>query len=212
MDTAAPRSPERTALIQQAFQLEYVTLGWMVIEAVTALWSAAQANSVSLLAFGIDSLIELTSACVLIWRLTVELRRGRDFGEAAEHMASRIAGVLLLALAAYVLLAAGWKLSVQTGQMFSWPGLIVTVLAMPLMYGLARRKLAIAEALGSRALRADAIESGACGWLSVIVVGGLLVQALFGAWWADAVASLGIVWFLVREGREAWRGEECCQV
>ena len=216
MDIAPPQQPtvaklsQRTALIERAFQLEFATVGWMLIEAAIAIWAGVQAASVSLLAFGIDSLIELASAGVLIWRLTVELRRGQAFAESAERLASRIAGGLLFALAAYVVLAAGWKLWEQTGETFSWPGLVITMLAMPVMYILARQKLAVAEALGSRAMRADAMESVTCGWLSLVVVVGLIAQGLTGAWWVDSVTSLGIVWFLVKEGREAWRGEDCC--
>ena len=202
--------PGRTALIRRAFRLEYATVAWMVVEAVVAIWSGVQAASVCLVAFGIDSVIELASAGVLIWRLTVELRRGRVFAEGAERTASRIAGSLLLALAAYVVLAAGWKLWSQTGETFSWPGLVVTVLAMPVMYVLARQKIAVAEALGSRAMRADAMESVTCGWLSLIVVFGLVTQGLTGAWWVDSVTSVGIVWFLAKEGREAWSGEDSC--
>jgi len=78
------------------------------------------------------------------------------------------------------------------------------------MYFLSHRKLVLAETLGSRALKADAVESITCGWLSLVVVAALIAQFAIGAWWLDAVASLGIVWFLVREGREAWSGEECC--
>jgi divalent metal cation (Fe/Co/Zn/Cd) transporter len=125
-------------------------------------------------------------------------------------MASRIAGALLFALAAYVVAAAGWKLWTRTGEAFSWSGLAVTALALPVMYVLARRKLAVADALQSRAMRADAIESVTCGWLSLVVVVGLMVQALTGAWWVDSVTSLGIVWFLLKEGREAWSGEAGC--
>jgi divalent metal cation (Fe/Co/Zn/Cd) transporter len=209
VETAAPRQ-QRAELIRRAFQLETTTIVWMALEATVAIWAGVHAASVSLLAFGIDSLIELASAGVLIWRLTVELRRGQHFAESAERLASRIAGGLLFALAAYVVLAAGWKLWTRTGEAFSWPGLVITVLAMPVMYILARRKLALAEALGSRAMRADAMESVTCGWLSLVVVVGLIVQGLTGAWWVDSVTSLGIVWFLLQEGREAWRGEECC--
>lgn len=207
---AAPSGSGRAALVRRAFQLEYVTVAWMVVEAAVPIWSGVQAGSVSLLAFGIDSLIELASAGVLIWRLTVELRHGQALAESAERMASRLAGGLLFALAAYVVAAAAWKLSTRTGQAFSWPGLIVTVLAMPVMYFLARQKIAVAEALGSHAMRADAMESVTCGWLSLIVVVGLVAEGLTGAWWVDAVTSLGIVWFLVREGREAWIGDACC--
>jgi divalent metal cation (Fe/Co/Zn/Cd) transporter len=84
------------------------------------------------------------------------------------------------------------------------------VLAMPVMYILARNKIAVAEALGSRAMRADAMESVTCGWLSFVVLLGLVVQGLTGAWWVDSVTSLGIIWFLIKEGREAWSGEDCC--
>jgi divalent metal cation (Fe/Co/Zn/Cd) transporter len=203
--TQAHRAP----LLRQAFRLEYATIAWMMIEAAVALWSGLTAGSVSLLAFGIDSLIELASALVLVWRLDLELHRSQRFTEQAERTASRIAGALLMALACYVVVAAGWKLGTRTGQRFSLPGLVVTALAIPVMYVLARRKIAVAAMLGSRAMRADAMESVACGWLSLVVVIGLLVQALTGAWWVDAMTSLGIVWFLVKESREAWRGE-CC--
>jgi len=208
--SATRLDPDRAALIQRAFRLEYATVGWMLIEAAVAIRAGVHADSVSLLAFGIDSVIELASAGVLIWRLTVELRHGQAFAESAERVASRIAGSLLFALAAYVVIAAGWKLWTQTGETFSWLGLVVTLLAMPVMYVLARQKITVANALGSRAMRADAMESVTCGWLSLVVVAGLVVQGLTGAWWVDSVTSLGIVWFLVKEGREAWSGEDCC--
>jgi Cation efflux family len=136
--------------------------------------------------------------------------RGRAFSEKAERIASRIAGGLLFALAAYVLAAAAWCLWRREGEVFSWPGLVVTVLAIPVMYLLAKRKLAIAGRIGSRALRADAVESITCGWLAFVVVVGLLVQLALGAWWVDSVTSLAILWFLIKDAREAWAGEACC--
>ena len=145
---------ERGALIREAFRLEWLTIAWMTIEAIIAIASGIAAHSIRLTAFGIDSLIELASARVLIWRLLVELKHGRAFSEAAERIASRIAGGLLFTLAAYVVAAAGWGLWHREGQAFSWPGLIVTLLAIPVMYLLAKRKLAVAGGLGSRALRA----------------------------------------------------------
>jgi divalent metal cation (Fe/Co/Zn/Cd) transporter len=200
---------ERAALIRKAFRLEWFTIAWMTFEAVIAVASGIAAHSISLTAFGIDSLIELASAGVLIWRLSVELKHGRAFSEAAEHTASRIAGGLLFALAAYVVVAAGWGLWHREGQAFSRPGLIVTALAIPVMYLLAKRKLAVAAQLGSRALRADAIEAVTCGWLSFVVVIGLVAQLAIGAWWIDSVTSLASLWLLIKEGREAWAGEEC---
>ena len=198
----------RRKLVREAFFLEYITLAWMVIEAAVAIGAGIAARSITLLAFGVDSLIELASAVVLIWRLTVELRHGQSFAESAERAASRIGGALLFALSAYVVAAAGWGLWTREGQAFSWPGLIVGFAAMPIMWVLSRRKLQIASALSSHALRADAAESITCGWLSFTVVSGLIVQLLLGAWWIDSVTSLVIVWLLVKEGREAWKVEE----
>lgn len=181
----------------------------MVIEAVVALGSGIAAGSVVLLAFGLDSVIELISAGVLVWRLSVELRHGQAFSENAERLASRIGGALLFALAVYVVMSASWSLWLRQGAEFSIPGLAVSVLAIPIMRYLARRKIALADKLGSRAMRADAMESITCGWLSLVVVVSLVAQAVLGAWWVDPVGSLAIVWLLVKEGREAWAGEEC---
>src|SRR5271166_4209492 len=119
------QSVERVALIRDAFTLEWLTIGWMTIEAVVAIVSGVTAGSLVLVAFGLDSVIELISAGVLIWRLSVELRHGRLFSEQAEHVASRIGGALLFALAAYVSVGAVWSLWTRGGQDFSWPGFIV---------------------------------------------------------------------------------------
>jgi divalent metal cation (Fe/Co/Zn/Cd) transporter len=206
-----PGPGERHDLIHQAFRLEWLTLGWMSVEAIVAIGAGLTAGSLILTAFGLDSLIELASSGVLIWRLTVELRRGERFSEEIERTASRIAGALLLVLAAYVTVGATWSLWTRTGEAFSWPGLIVALVAIPSMRYLAHRKIAIAEKLGSRALRADAMEAVTCGWLSFVVVISLAAQWALGAWWwIDGIASLAIVWLLIKEGREAWAGRECC--
>lgn len=200
---------DRIALIRDAFRLEWLTIGWMSIEAVVALISGAAADSLVLIAFGLDSVVELMSAGVLMWRLSVELRHGQAFSEDAERLASRIGGVLLFVLAAYVVVTAGWHLWTQHGEVFSLPGLILTALAIPIMRYLARRKIDLADKLGSRALRADAMESITCGWLSLVAVASLTAQALFRFWWIDSIGSLAIVWLLIKEGREAWSGG-CC--
>jgi divalent metal cation (Fe/Co/Zn/Cd) transporter len=208
---AAPTAsaPDRAPLIREAFRLEWLTIGWMFIEAAVAIGAGVIAGSLVLFAFGLDSVIELISAGVLLWRLSVELRRGQAFSETAERTASRIGGGLLFALAAYVAVSAGWSLWHRQGETFSPAGLVLALLAIPIMRYLAKRKLTVADKLGSRAMRADAMESITCGWLSVVVVVSLAAQALLGAWWVDAVGSLAIVWFLVKEGREAWSGKEC---
>jgi divalent metal cation (Fe/Co/Zn/Cd) transporter len=204
-----PKSSEREALIREAFRLEWLTIGWMSVEAAIAIASGIAAGSLVLTAFGLDSLIELASGGALMWRLSVELRHGQTFSEDAERAASRLAGGLLFALAAYITIAALWSLWTRQGEAFSWPGFIVALAAIPSMRYLARRKIAIADKIGSRALRADAMEAVTCGWLSAVVVVSLAAQWAFGAWWIDGVGSLAIVWLLVKEGREAWSGKEC---
>jgi divalent metal cation (Fe/Co/Zn/Cd) transporter len=181
----------------------------MTVEAVIAVAAGVTAGSLVLTAFGLDSVIELASAGVLMWRLSVELRHGQKISERAERVASRVGGGLLFVLAAYVTAAAVWQLWWGTDEEFSWPGFIVALIAIPAMRYLAQRKIAIAEKLGSHALRADAMEAVTCGWLSFVVVVSLAAQWLVGAWWIDGVGSLAIVYFLVKEGREAWSGDEC---
>ena len=138
-------SVDRTALIREAFRLEWLTIGWMTVEAVVAIASGVAAGSLLLTAFGLDSVIELASAAVLIWRLRVELKHGRSFSEDAERRASRMAGGLLFALAVYVTAAAIWSLWSRQGEIFSWPGFIVALAAIPSMRYLAFRKIAVAE-------------------------------------------------------------------
>jgi divalent metal cation (Fe/Co/Zn/Cd) transporter len=116
----------------------------------------------------------------------------------------------LFVLAAYIVVGAVWSLWARHAEAFSLSGLIVALLALPIMTFLARRKIVIASQLGSRAMRADAAESITCGWLSLVVVVGLLADLMLGAWWVDAVTSLAIVGFVVKEAREAWSGHDCC--
>jgi divalent metal cation (Fe/Co/Zn/Cd) transporter len=147
---------------------------------------------------------------VLIWRLWVELRLEKEVSERAEKTAGKIGGALLFSLATYVIVSAAWSLWRGTGEEFSLVGLMTAAVAIPLMYGLSKGKLRVAQALQSRAPRADEAESIACGYLSLVVVVGFIAYFLFRAWWIDAVTSLAIVYFLLREAREAWKGEECC--
>ncbi len=201
-------SGDRSLLLREALRLEWLTIGWMIVEAAVAIAAGFASGSVVLTAFGLDSVIELVSAGVLLWRLSAELNR-RRFTEDAERSASRIAGALLLILAAYVSITALWGLAEGSRPEFSWPGFIVALAAIPAMRYLAYRKIAVADQLGSRALRADAMEAVTCGWLSFVVVISLGAQWIFGVWWIDGVGSLAVVWLLVKEGREAWSGDEC---
>jgi divalent metal cation (Fe/Co/Zn/Cd) transporter len=199
---------EREGLVRQAFRLEWITAGWMLVESVVALWSGIAAHSLTLTAFGADSVIELLSACLLLWRLNTELRERANFSEETEHRAAKIGAMLLIALTIYVIASATSGLWRREGQAFSPSGLILATLAIPIMHALARGKLTLATAIGSASLRADAIESVACLYLSAVVVIGLLAQWAIGAWWIDSVSALALAPFLIKEAREAWRGDE----
>ena len=200
----------RREAIGHAIRLEWITLGWMTIEAAIAIAAGIAAHSVSVTAFGLDSVVELLSGGVVMWRLRVELQQGREFSNRIEHRAHQAAGALLFALAAYVVIAAGASIYERHGQEFSLAGAAVCAIAATLMYPLARAKLKAAEQLASRALRADAAESLTCGYVSVAVLAGMIAQRFLGAWWIDAVVSLGVVYYLVKEGREAFGEAECC--
>lgn len=204
VERAGSPNNDRHDLVLRAFVLEWTSVAWMLIEGTVAIGAAVAARSITLLAFGADSLIELASAGVLLWRLRVELKQGRIFSEEAERITARIGGALLFVLALYVVATAALNLWRHSGADFSGPGLAIAAVSIPVMWWLARRKMAIAEPLRTAALRADAAESIACGYLAGVVVIGLLAQLLLEAWWVDGATSLGIVYFLVKEGREAW--------
>jgi divalent metal cation (Fe/Co/Zn/Cd) transporter len=144
---------------------------------------------------------------VLIRRLAIEVSRGEAVAAEFERRAARIGSVLLFALSGYVVVAAGWSLWTRSGQEFSIIGLVLALMAIPLMFGLARTKAHIADRIGSRALRADAAEAIACGYLSAVVVVGLIAQGLIGAWWIDGLSALALTPFLFREALEAWEDD-----
>lgn len=205
---AGIRKAARSDLVGKAIRLEWLTVGWKIVEGVVAMPAGIAAGSISLIAFGADSLIELASAGVLLWRLHVELHRGAEFPALVERRASKIAGALLVALAVYIVASAAYAVWHHEGQEFSKTGFVVAAIAVPFMWSLARAKIAVAKQIGSRSLRADGIESITCGYLSGVVVLGLLAQLLFGAWWVDSITAILIVGLLLKEGREAWRGDD----
>lgn len=202
----------RRRLLQNALRLEYLTVGWNVLEGIIAVAAAVAAGSVALLGFGLDSFVESASGTVLVWRLHAE-RKGsmspKDIEELDER-AHRMVGVSLFLLAAYVGLDAVTTLYRGEKPETSLVGIVLTTVSLAVMLWLARAKRSTARALGSRAMEADAFQTTACWWLSLIVLGGIGLNALFGWWCADPLAALGMTWFLVREGREAWRGDDCC--
>lgn len=201
---------ERRHLISSAILLQWLTIVWMVAEASIAIFSAIQAHSVSLLGFGLDSVVELISAAVVARRLYVEVRDGEEFDESVERRAALVAGALLFVLAAYVLIASILSFIHRSGEDFTLLGFLLTLVAFPVMIALGRRKRHLGAMLDSRALKADGAEAIACSYLSLTVLIGLAAQYVFGWWWIDAVASLGVIYFLIKEGREAFSDEDCC--
>ena len=185
-------------------------MGWNVLEGVIAVSAGALASSVALIGFGIDSFVETASGAVVGWRLRSELGGHADEAavERMERRAGRIAGALLLFLATYIVIDAGRRLlGYGEEAQESRAGIVLTALSLVVMPLLGWVKLRTARALGSGALRADAYETIACSWLSLTTLAGLLLNALFGCWWADPLAALGIVPLVVREGLEGLRGE-----
>ena len=170
-----------------------------------AIWAAVASGSDALLGFGLDSGVESMSGLVLIWRINVE-RRTVERTEDAEAKALKLIGMTFFLLAAYVAYESLTSLLDVERPEVSVVGVAVTTLSILVMPSLARRKEKVGRALGSEAVLADSAETWACVYLSVVVLSGLALNAVFGWWWADPVAALGVVVFLVKEGREAFIG------
>ena len=196
----------REAALRQGITLEGVTVGYNALEGLVAIAAGIAAGSVALTGFGIDSVIEVTSGALLWWRLRAELGLA-PLGPTVERRAARGAGFLLLALGLYIVTDSVRVLATGNHPESSPIGIGLTVVSLIVMPLLARGKLRVAASLGSRALRADAHETIVCAWLSATTLLGLGLNAVLGWWWADPVAALAMLPLIVREGLEAWRGE-----
>jgi len=186
------------------------TMAYNLVEAGLALWSGLDARSVVLVGFGLDSVIECAAAAVLLWRLRLE-RRGVAGAalEAAEHRVHRFVGITFFALAAYVVGQAVLTLTGGEAPAESRLGIVLALASLIVMPLVAWGKLRAAAEIGSAALRAEARETLACSYLSFTLLLGLGAHALFGWWWADPLAALAMVPWLIREGREGVSGESC---
>jgi divalent metal cation (Fe/Co/Zn/Cd) transporter len=197
----------RDRLVRRGLWLAGLTIAWNVVEAVVAVGAGLAAGSLALVAFGFDSVIEVLSACVVVWQFRGELRGG--FDEARERRALRLIAVTFFVLAAYVAVEAGRDLFVVDDEAAgSTVGIVLAALSLAVMPALAWAKRRTATELGSPTLRADARETFLCAWLSAALLAGLALNAAFGWWWADPVAALAIAAFAVKEGREAWGGDD----
>jgi divalent metal cation (Fe/Co/Zn/Cd) transporter len=202
----------RTLLLRRAWWLAVFTVVWNLAEGAVAIVAAALADSRALIGFGVDSFVESASATVLIWRLSVE-QRSPERAEHVEQRALRIIGVTFLALAALVGIESTRSLIAGEQPDVSWTGIVLTIVSLIVMPVLAHEKRQVGRELGSRSVEADSQQTQACVYLSAVVLVGLAANAAFGWWWADPVAALGVVVFLVREGRKALEAEhvdDCC--
>ena len=187
--------------------MAYFTVAWNAIEGVVAIWAAFASDSDALLGFGLDSGVESLSGLVLIWRLNIE-RTDTERSEEVDEKALRLIGLTFFALAAFVGYESVTTLLRAERPETSWLGIAVTIISLLVMPILARRKERVGEAMGSRAVLADSAETWACVYLSGVVLAGLALNAIFGWWWADPLAALGVVGFLVKEGWEAFSEED----
>lgn len=195
----------RPEVMHRVMWIQSLTLIWMSVEAAVSLGAAWTARSPALLAFGGDSGIELLSAAVVFWRFY-----SRSHRERAEERAARIAGGLLFVLAAFVAIASVLALLGHVEARPSPVGIGLLVLAALIMPWLASQKRQLSALTASAALRADAAESAVCGYLALITLAGLIVNAVWKVSWADPVAALGLLPLILHEGWEAAKGKPCC--
>jgi divalent metal cation (Fe/Co/Zn/Cd) transporter len=198
---------DRAEQVQRGLQLEYITVGYNMLEGIIGIVSGLLAGSIALVGFGVDSVIEVTSGTGLIWRLRSDADTCRR--ERAERISLRLVGVCFLALAVYVAIDAGAALIRSEAPEESIPGIVLAVASLVVMPVLARAKRRIAGRIGSNALSADARQTELCMYLSAILLGGLLLNALLEWWWADPVAALIMVPIIAKEGIDALRGRAC---
>ena len=192
-------------IARRAVRIQVLTLVWMAMEAVVSLGAAWMARSPALLGFGGDSAVELLSAAVVLWRFHSPSR-----GDHAERQAAKIAGGLLFVLAAFVALASALTLLGHVEARPSRIGIALLILAAVFMPWLAKQKCQLSAAAGSAALRADATESAVCGYLALIALAGLAVNAIWRVTWADPIAAFALLPLIVHDGREAMKGKPCC--
>jgi divalent metal cation (Fe/Co/Zn/Cd) transporter len=206
MEGATGNTTINAEILRRIVQVQLLTIGWMTLEAIVALAAAWVARSPALLGFGGDSFVELFSALIVFWRF-----RSRSDSEQVEKIAARVAGGLLFVVAGFVILSSGLSLLGYGEPRPSLAGIVLLVIAAIGMSWLAGRKRKLASQAASAALRADATESALCGYLSLIALAGLLANAIFHVGWADPIAALALVPFILREGWDAIRtSRQCC--
>lgn len=200
---------DRERLAQRGRRLEYFTIAWNSVEGLVAVAAGVMAGSISLLGFGVDSFIEVTSGSALLWRMSIDDAPHRR--EVVEHRSLRIVGSCFLGLAFYVTIEALRDLAGGVAPAHSVAGILLACVSLVVMPLLARAKRQLGTAMESRAMHADARQTEFCVYLSAILLGGLLLSLLWGWWWADPVAALVMVPIIAKEGVDGLRGDTCCR-
>ncbi|SRR5713101_856647 len=198
---------ERAAVVRHGRRLEYFTIAWNALEGLVAVVAGAIAGSISLVGFGIDSFIEVTSGSVLLWRMSVDADIRRR--ELNERRAVQVVGISFLCLASYIAYESAMDLWSRRAPEHSIPGIVLACISLAVMPLLARAKRKVGHALGSAAMHADAKQAEFCAYLSAIMLAGLLLNALFGLWWADPAAALIMVSIIAKEGIQGLQGKAC---
>lgn len=197
----------RTVVVRRGRRLEYFTVAWNALEGLVAIVAGALAGSISLVGFGIDSFIEVTSGAALLWRMSLDAdvqQRERN-----ERRALKIVGTCFLALAAYITYESATDLWSRKAPEHSIPGIVLACVSLVVMPLLSRAKRRVGRALNSAAMHADAKQTEFCTYLSAILLAGLLLNAVFGFWWADPAAGLIMVPIIAKEGVEGLQGKAC---
>lgn len=198
----------RADLVKRGRLLEYFTIVYNSLEGLIAITAGLLAGSIALVGFGFDSLIEVTSGAVLLWRLHADVNEERR--ERAEAISLRVVGACFVVLAIYVSYDSVTSLIRREAPDESVIGIVLAAVSLVIMPLLVRAKRKVARGINSGALMADSKQTELCTYLSAILLAGLLLNALLGWWWADPIAALLMVPIIVKEGIEGLRGETCC--
>src|SRR5438876_10066979 len=198
---------ERAAVVRRGRRLEHFTIAWNALEGLVAVVAGAIAGSISLVGFGIDSFIEVTSGSVLLWRMSVDAEVQRR--ELNERRALRIVGVCFLLLATYIAYESVLDLWSRRAPEHSIPGIVLACVSLVVMPLLSKDKRRVGHAPGSAAMHADAKQTEFCTYLSAILLAGLLLNAPWGLWWSDPAAALLMVPIIAKEGIVGLRGKAC---
>ena len=199
---------DRSQLVQRGRVLGYFTVAYNSLEGLILIVAGLIAGSVSLVGFGLDSIIEVTSGAALLWRFHHD--RNESGREAVERITLRVVGWGFIALAVYITCDSGLTLARREIPQRSVPGIVLAATSLVVMPLLARAKRRVAERISSAAMKADSRQTDFCTYLSAILLGGLLLNALLGWWWADPVAGLVMVPIIAKEGVDAIWGRGCC--